>query len=93
MLLRRAFHRVIARPVHYVPTAEGFGAAVCAGLGWGMYPDQLAAGLLADGALVRISEVHLDVPLYWQCWKLDSPLVTRITDAVRSAAATLAHRG
>jgi LysR family transcriptional regulator, chromosome initiation inhibitor len=31
--------------------------------------------------------VHLDVPLFWQCWKLDSPLVVRITDAVCSAAA------
>lgn len=93
MLVRRAFRRHIDRPVHFVPTAEGFGAAVRAGLGWGMYPDQLAAGLLADGALVRISDVHLDVPLYWQCWKLDSPLVTRITEAVRSAAAGLARRG
>ena len=26
---------------HYVPTAEGFGAAVRAGLGWGMFPEQL----------------------------------------------------
>jgi LysR family transcriptional regulator (chromosome initiation inhibitor) len=92
MLLRKVFRRSIARPVHYVPTAEGFGAAVRAGLGWGMFPDQLAAGLLADGELVRIAEVHLDVPLYWQCWKLDSPLVTRITDAVRSSAVTLTRR-
>lgn len=93
MLLRKAFRRSVARPVHYVPTAEGFGAAVRAGLGWGMYPDQLAAGMLADGALVRICAVHLDVPLYWQCWKLDSPLIARITGAVRSAAGTLAHGG
>jgi LysR family transcriptional regulator (chromosome initiation inhibitor) len=27
------------------------------------------------------------VPVFWQCWKLDSPIVGRITDAVRSAAA------
>ena len=31
MLLRRAFRRSIARPIHYVPTAEGFAAAVRAG--------------------------------------------------------------
>ncbi|MGE2713158.1 LysR family transcriptional regulator ArgP [Mycolicibacterium litorale] len=92
LLIRRAFHRPVTRPVHYVPTAEGFGAAVRAGLGWGMYPEQLAAPDLAAGAFVRIADVHLDVPLYWQCWKLDSPLVARLTGAVRSAATGLARR-
>ena len=91
MLIRKAFRRAIAGPLHYVPTAEGYGAAVRAGLGWGMYPEQLAAAALADGSFVRISDVHLDVPLYWQCWKLDSPIIKRITDTVRSAAAGL-HR-
>ncbi|WP_197377221.1 LysR family transcriptional regulator ArgP [Mycolicibacterium baixiangningiae] len=92
MLLRKGFRRTVPRPVHYVPTAEGFGAAVRAGLGWGMYPEQLAAPHLADGSFVRIADVHLDVPLYWQCWKLDSPLVARVTGAVRSAATGLARR-
>jgi LysR family transcriptional regulator, chromosome initiation inhibitor len=36
--------------------------------------------------------VHLDVPLYWQCWKLDSPIVKTIADAVRSAAAASLRR-
>jgi LysR family transcriptional regulator, chromosome initiation inhibitor len=89
MLVRKVFRRTIGRPVHYVPTAEGFGAAVRAGLGWGMYPDILAAPALADGTFVRIADAHLDVPLYWQCWKLDSPMVTAITDAVQSAAKPL----
>jgi LysR family transcriptional regulator (chromosome initiation inhibitor) len=83
----------VCRSQHFVPTAKGFGAAVRAGLGWGMFPDSLPAPPpaphLADGSFVRISDVHLDVPLYWQCWKLDSPIVGRITDAVSSAAATL----
>lgn len=35
MLVRKVFRRDIVRPVHFVPTAEGFGAAVRAGLGWG----------------------------------------------------------
>jgi LysR family transcriptional regulator (chromosome initiation inhibitor) len=89
MLVRRAFRRTIARPVHYVPTAEGFGAAVRAGLGWGMYPEQLAAPELADGSFVRICDMCLDVPLFWQCWKLDSPLVETVTGAVLSAAMDL----
>jgi LysR family transcriptional regulator (chromosome initiation inhibitor) len=91
-LVRKAFRRRIARPQHFVPTAEGFGGAVRAGLGWGMFPDSLAASHLADGSFVRVSDVHLDVPLFWQCWKLDSPLVQTVTDAVGSAAASLRRR-
>jgi LysR family transcriptional regulator, chromosome initiation inhibitor len=89
MLVRKAFRRAVSRPVHYVPTSEGFRAAVLAGLGWGMYPEQAAAAALADGSFVRIADVHLDVPLYWQCWKLDSPVIEKVTDAVRMAAAGL----
>jgi LysR family transcriptional regulator, chromosome initiation inhibitor len=92
MLVRKAFRRDISRPQHFVPTAEGFGAAVRAGLGWGMFPDSLAAPRLRDGSFVRISETHLDVPLYWQCWKLDSPIVEKVTEAVRSAASKLSGR-
>lgn len=86
MLIRKAFRRDIDRPVHYVPTAEGFAAAVRAGLGWGMFPERLAAPEIATGEFVRICDVYLDVPLFWQCWKLDSALVRTITDAVVAAA-------
>lgn len=92
MLVRKVFRRDIRRPQHYVPTAEGFAAAVRAGLGWGMFPDSLAAPHLADGPFLRISDVHLDVPLFWQCWKLDSPMVKAITDVVVTAAADLRRR-
>ncbi|HJT96470.1 MAG TPA: LysR family transcriptional regulator ArgP [Mycobacterium sp.] len=91
-LVRKAFRRNVTRPVHFVPTAEGFGAAVREGLGWGMYPEQLAAPSVTDGSFVRIADVHLDVPLYWQCWKLNSPMVQKVTDAVCSAAASLRLR-
>jgi LysR family transcriptional regulator (chromosome initiation inhibitor) len=86
MVLRKAFRRQLTPPTHFVPTAEGFGAAVRSGLGWGMFPEQLAD---ATGDLARISELHLDVPLYWQCWKLDSTLVERVTGGVLAAAAPL----
>jgi LysR family transcriptional regulator (chromosome initiation inhibitor) len=86
LLLRKVFRRVVKRQVHYVPTAEGFASAVRAGLGWGMFPESLADIGEADGTFVRVSDVRLDVPLFWQCWKLDSSLVETITDAVRSAS-------
>jgi LysR family transcriptional regulator, chromosome initiation inhibitor len=83
-LLRKVFGEAFRRPVHYVPTADGFAAAVHAGLGWGMYPEQLIAA-----PFVPITDEHLDVPLYWQCWKLDSATVALVTDAVTAAAADL----
>jgi LysR family transcriptional regulator, chromosome initiation inhibitor len=86
MLVRKVFRRDIARPQHFVPTAEGFGSAVRADLGWGMFPQTLAEPALADGSFVRVADAHLDVPLFWQCWKLDSPMVGAITDAVRAGA-------
>jgi LysR family transcriptional regulator, chromosome initiation inhibitor len=92
MLVRKLFRRDITRPIHFVPTAEGFGAAVRGGIGWGMYPEQLAAPSVTDGSFVLIADVHLDVPLYWQCWKLDSPMVKKITGAVSSAADALRTR-
>ncbi|WP_299556934.1 LysR family transcriptional regulator ArgP [uncultured Mycolicibacterium sp.] len=93
MLIAKVFRRHIERPVHHVPTAEGFGAAVRAGLGWGMFPEQLAAPELADGSFVRITDTHLDVPLYWQCWRVDSPTIAAVTDAVVTAAAALRRPG
>jgi LysR family transcriptional regulator (chromosome initiation inhibitor) len=63
-LVRKAFRRHTARSQHFVPTAEGFGAAVRAGFGWGMFPDSLAAQPLGEGSFVRISDEHLDLPLF-----------------------------
>ncbi|MCV7228237.1 LysR family transcriptional regulator ArgP [Mycolicibacterium komossense] len=85
-LVRKVFRHSVARPVHYVPTAEGFTGAVRAGLGWAMFAEQQAESELAQGSLVRVADAYLDVPLYWQCWKLESRFIARITDAVRSAA-------
>lgn len=86
-LVRKVFRKDVGRPTHYIPTAEGFGAAVRAGLGWGMYPEELV-----DDDFVRITDQYLDVPLYWQCWKLDSPMVETITAAVTNAAGNLRGR-
>ncbi len=83
-LVHKVFRRDIARPTHYVPTSEGFGAAVRAGLGWAMYPEQSV-----EATFMAISAAHLDVPLYWQCWKLDSALVNDVTQAVLAAASPL----
>jgi LysR family transcriptional regulator (chromosome initiation inhibitor) len=86
-LLRR--HGIEHGPpvVHQVPSSADFYAAIRAGLGWGMFPEPQARADLAAGALVRLSEDEIDVPLYWQRWRLDSPKLAALTTAVRTAAA------
>ncbi|MGW7299003.1 LysR family transcriptional regulator ArgP [Streptomyces sp. NPDC054829] len=78
---------VPARPRHQIPTSEGFLAAVRAGLGWGMAPEIQAGELLRTGRLVSLApDRPLDVPLYWQQWKLDSPALAAVADAVARTA-------
>jgi LysR family transcriptional regulator (chromosome initiation inhibitor) len=58
-----------------------------------MFPEQAAAHDLARGTFVQVADTYLDVPLFWQCWKLDSPLIKTITGTVQSAATSLGqHR-
>ncbi|KOV53970.1 chromosome replication initiation inhibitor protein [Streptomyces sp. AS58] len=79
---------------HYVPTSEGFVDAVAAGLGWGMVPEVQAEPLLRSGRLVHLApDRAVDVPLYWQQWKLDSPALAAVAEAVtRTAEQTLRPR-
>lgn len=73
---------------HYVPTSEGFLATVVAGMGWGMVPEVQARPRLHAGTLVELAtDRPVDVPLYWQQWKLDSPALAAVADAVADAAA------
>ncbi len=82
-------HLGVERPppvIHRIPSSADFCEAVCLGLGWGMLPEPQAQPELAAGRLVRLSPDTLDVPLYWQRWRLDSPRLTALTGAVREAA-------
>ncbi len=73
---------------HYVPTSEGFCDAVVAGLGWAVLPQAQAGPRVGAGELVVIAPGRtLDVPLYWQQWKLDSPALSMVAEAVARAAA------
>ncbi|MFJ2263856.1 LysR family transcriptional regulator ArgP [Streptomyces sp. NPDC087844] len=73
---------------HLVPTSEGFVEAVAAGMGWGMVPEVQAAPLLGAGRLVRLApDRRIDVPLFWQQWKLDFPALAAVAEAVSAQAA------
>jgi LysR family transcriptional regulator (chromosome initiation inhibitor) len=80
--------RKLDPPVHYVPAAAAFGEAIRLGLGWGLVPEQLARPAITAGNYVELTPGrHLDVPLYWQCWRMKSEVLSALTDAVRSTAA------
>ena len=75
-------------PIHYVPSSSGYVDAIRLGLGWGMLPEQIARDDMAAGRLVEIAPGrHLDVPLYWQSWRLESTALATLTGAVQTAAA------
>jgi len=92
MLLRRGVPE-LPPVVHQVPTSADFHMAVRLGLGWAMLPELQARADLDAGQLVRLSGDVLDVPLFWQRWRLDSPRLTALTDAVREAAGRHLRRG
>lgn len=88
--LQHQFRRAqgLAEPlaVVQVPSPRAFVAAVRAGLGWGLIPEPLLGGLLESGELVPVGGSAVDLPLYWQSWKLPSARIARLTQAVRDAA-------
>lgn len=86
--LRTLTRRELDPPVHYVPSVWGFNEAIRLGLGWGMVPEQLARPDIAAGRYVElVPGRHLDVPLYWQHWRLESALLQALTTSVKAAAA------
>jgi LysR family transcriptional regulator (chromosome initiation inhibitor) len=75
-------------PRTYIPASTEFAKAVELGLGWGMLPGAQSERQESVGNLVAFDPAgHVDVPLYWQQWKLHSPLLTAVADAVERAAA------
>ena len=76
--------------VHRVPTSHDFLEAVRLGLGWGMVPEQQLDADLEQGRLALLSGgQHVDIPLHWMRWRLDSPLLDRVGLALSKAAAGL----
>lgn len=84
--LRRHSRRPLHPPRHYVPGTHEFGRAITLGLGWGMLPELQIGEGLALGELVTLADAHLDVPLYWQQWRLSSTALEQVSAAVQQAA-------
>ena len=70
-------------PMHFVPSSADFLTAVRLGMGWGMVPDLQGT----DGGLTVLDpDGAVDVVLHWQQWRLRSPSLDRVADAVLAAA-------
>ncbi|MFD1211422.1 ArgP/LysG family DNA-binding transcriptional regulator, partial [Arthrobacter sp. GCM10027362] len=90
---RQLTGRSLDAPRHYIPASAEFAGAVRLGLGWALLPEQQCRADLRSGALREIApETPVDVPLFWQRWKIGSPLLDLLTDAVRTAAADQLRR-
>ncbi|MET8429248.1 LysR family transcriptional regulator ArgP [Nocardia sp. NPDC004860] len=84
-LMRHYTRKPVDPPRHYIPSSAGFNDAVCAGMGWGMIPDLM---IRPEDELISLDEkVFVDVPLYWQQWRLDSPALTLVAATIAEAAA------
>jgi LysR family transcriptional regulator, chromosome initiation inhibitor len=87
--LKRRARRHLQPPRHYVPGSSAFAQAVRLGLGWGMVPDLQAE----RGTELVDLDPHcaIDVPLFWQQWRLRSAALERVAAAVRAQAAVALH--
>ena len=89
----RITRRKLTPPVHWLPEAHAFVMAARAGLGWGMVPDPLADHDMASATLTElIPGKPVDVPLYWQYWRLNVQALHHMTEAVQQASAAALRR-
>ncbi|MCD5421408.1 LysR family transcriptional regulator ArgP [Rhodococcus pyridinivorans] len=87
--VRKRTRRRLNPPRNYVPGALEFVEAARLGLGWGMLPDAMVADTTDLVSLAPDDPIA--VPLYWQRWRLDSPVLDALTDAVRRTAREVLH--
>lgn len=79
--------RTAPRRAHWLPSSKAFVEACLLGMGWAINPEPLVADHLRKGTLVDLVRgKRLDVPLYWQHWRLDSRTLLLLSRAVASAA-------
>ncbi|UYM06464.1 LysR substrate-binding domain-containing protein [Solicola gregarius] len=90
--LRSVTRRSAYPPTHFLPSSAAFSEAVRMGLGWGLVPEpDLRPDDDAPGGLVRLDDRHVDVPLYWQHWRVESALLRTLTEEVRAHAEAALH--
>lgn len=95
---QRRFLRQVARsridpPHHFVPSSAEFALAIELGMGWGMLPESQCRHALAEGRLLELgADPAIELPLFWQRWNLDSPVLDALSAIVAEEAASALRR-
>lgn len=69
-------------PRHRVPASHDFATAVTLGLGWALLPRLQSQAALDDGRLILLGGPVIEVPLFWQQWRVSSPTLALIAAEV-----------
>jgi LysR family transcriptional regulator (chromosome initiation inhibitor) len=78
--------------MHFVPSPNAFLEGCLAGLGWGLNPERLVSAHLKHKRLHDVvPRAHLDIPLYWQQWTLDSPTLDALQGSLQAEAKLSLH--
>ena len=86
--IRRVTRVRVTPPRHFIPSSAEFLRAIELGMGWGMVPALQCADALAAGRLAELGpRSTIDIPLYWQRWKLRSSVLDRLTEIMLEEAA------
>ncbi|MCF3938133.1 LysR family transcriptional regulator ArgP [Gordonia tangerina] len=86
-VLTRLADGPVSPPISYIPSSVEFHRAVELGIGWGAVPEVQIADALRAGRVTRVVDDHVDVALFWQYWKLGSPILDALTELTVAAAA------
>ena len=82
-LALRAAGLPVPPPRAHVPTTSSFLAAIEAGLGWGVFPQDRLAGHPDLVPVPGLATVERE--LFWHRWSIASTSLDRLTDAVRES--------
>ncbi len=88
LILKKFFlddHKAGAAPSIYVPSSPDYARAVELGVGWGIVPQQQCQEGLNKARLVKLADEPVQIPLYWQRWRIASEVLDRVTSRVYEA--------
>ncbi|MCH2163990.1 MAG: ArgP/LysG family DNA-binding transcriptional regulator [Marinovum sp.] len=84
--INQRFGPGVRPPTRLLPSTHGFVTACRLGQAWGFNPLPLVEDDLKTGRLLRLDDLDLDTPLFWQISRLLVAALQPLTRAIRKAA-------
>lgn len=88
LFIRRISRTKVHPPTHYIPTSVGYNDAITLGYGWGLIPKAFLDNY-STSKVTLLSPEPLLLPLFWQQWKLSSPALDEVAQAIITASKTV----